>query len=199
MPSDDRQALLDRARRGDLAALGQLLQAYRPYIRVIARAVRQGFAPARLDDSDLIQDTLLLAHRAFPRFRGATVAEFAGWLRQLTIRTVGHAARAHLGTGKRDAGIEQPLADLDVIPVPDGISPEVSAAQHERAAQLAAAVEQLPEEMRRVLLGRLLEALPYSSLATRLGKSEGALRVIYTRALRRLREILGQPGSKSGD
>src|SRR5262249_169855 len=137
MPPVDRQALLDRARRDDLPALGELLQAYRPYIRVIARAARQGFAPARLDDSALIQDTLLLAHRAFGPFRGATVAEFAGWLRQLTLRTVGHAARAHLGTGKRDAGIEQPLADLDAIALPDGSSPEASAAQHERAAQLA--------------------------------------------------------------
>jgi RNA polymerase sigma-70 factor, ECF subfamily len=197
MPPDDRQAQLDRARRGDSAALGDLLQAYRPYIRVIARATRQGCAPARLDDSDLIQDTLLLAHRAFGRFRGTTVAEFAGWLRQLTLRTVGHAVRAHLGTGKRDAAVEQPLADFDALPVPDGSSPDGRAVRHERAARVAAAIEQLPEEMRQVVLGRLLEIQPYSELAARMNKSEGALRVTYTRALRRLREILDEPSGAS--
>ncbi|HLW65439.1 MAG TPA: sigma-70 family RNA polymerase sigma factor [Gemmataceae bacterium] len=191
MSPDDRQAQLDCARRGDSAALGDLLQAYRPYVRVIARAARQGCAPARLDDSDLIQDTLLLAHRAFGRFRGATIAEFAGWLRQLTLRTVGHALRAHLGTGKRDAGIEQPLGDADVLAVPDGSSPDGRAVQHERAAKIAVAIEELPDEMRQVILGRLLEGLPYVELAARLNKSEGALRVSYTRALRRLRELLG--------
>jgi RNA polymerase sigma-70 factor, ECF subfamily len=198
MPPEDRQAQLDRARGGDSAALGELFQAYRPYIRVIARAAREGCAPARLDDSDLIQDTLLLAHRAFGRFRGTTVAEFAGWLRQLTLRTVGHTVRAHLGTGKRDAALEQPLADFDALAVPDGSSPDGRAAQHERAAKIAAAIEQLPEEMQQVVLGRLLDGLPYSALAARLDKSEGALRVVYTRALRRLREILGESASASG-
>jgi RNA polymerase sigma-70 factor (ECF subfamily) len=197
MPSDDRQAQLERARRGDSAALGRLLDAYRPYIRVIARAARQGFAPARLDDSDLIQDTLLLASRGFAQFRGVTVAEFAGWLRQLTLRTVGHAARAHLGTGKRAAGREEPLVEPDALPLPDGSSPDGSAARHERAARLASALEQLPEEMRQVVLGRMLEGLPYEALATRLKKSDGAVRVIYTRALRRLRELLDEPVSGS--
>jgi RNA polymerase sigma-70 factor (ECF subfamily) len=197
MPSDDRQAQLDRARGGDSAALGEILQAYRPYIRVIARAARQGCAPARLDDSDLIQDTLLLAHRAFGRFRGTTVAEFAGWLRQLTLRTVGHAVRAHLGTGKRDAGMERPLADFDGLAVPDGSSPDSRAVRHERAAKIAAAMEQLPDDMRQVVLGRLVDGLPYSTLATQLGKSEGALRASYTRALRRLREFLGEQDNAS--
>jgi RNA polymerase sigma-70 factor (ECF subfamily) len=198
MPPDDRQAQLDRARGGDTAALGDLLQAYRPYVRVIARAARQGFAPGRLDDSDLIQDTLLLAHRAFGRFRGTTVAEFAGWLRQLTLRTVGHAARAHMGTDKRSVGMEQPLADMDALAIAEIQTPDAQAAHHERAAQIAAAIEQLPEEMRQVVLGRLLDGLAYATLASRLGKSEGALRVTYTRALCRLRELLAEPESSTG-
>jgi hypothetical protein len=69
----DRQAALDRARAGSTEALGELLGNLRPYVRLLVRTQRRGQLPARLDDSDLIQDALLEAHRSFAAFEGRTV------------------------------------------------------------------------------------------------------------------------------
>ena len=56
---------------------------------------------------------------------------------------------------------------------------------------MAEAVARLPEDMQAVILGRHVDDAPYAELAARLGRSEGAVRVLYTRALRRLRDELG--------
>jgi RNA polymerase sigma-70 factor (ECF subfamily) len=165
------------------------MREFRPYVRVLVQAARRGRTLAKQDDSDLIQDALLLAHRVFGRFRGTTVAEFAGWLRQLAIRTVGHAARAALAE-KRTLLREVDDVDLDALAIPNGSSPDDNAINHERAAQVAAALEQLPDDMRQVLLGRFLDRLSYDELARRLERTPGTLRVLYLRALRKLREIV---------
>ena len=65
MSADEQQAVLDRARAGDGDALGQLLDGCRSYIRLLVRSMRRGRVPGRLDDSDLIQDALVEAHRSF--------------------------------------------------------------------------------------------------------------------------------------
>lgn len=187
MDACERQAALDSARQGDAQALGRLLESYRSYVRVLVRACRAEPLQARLDDSDMIQDALLEAHRSFAGFRGATVAELAGWLRQVVIRTAGHALRRHLGTGKRDASREEPAGLADVA-ADSGSSPSARAIRHEQEERMAEALARLPDDMQQVLLGRHLDGLSYAVLAERLGRSEAAVRVLYTRALRRLRE-----------
>src|SRR5947208_10637360 len=102
MSDDEQQAALAQALRGDAAALGALLASLRPYVRILVRAVRQGRVPSRLDDSDLIQDALVEAHRNFAQFRGSTVAELIAWLRPVVLRSASHTLRGHV-TGKRDA------------------------------------------------------------------------------------------------
>lgn len=183
--------LLQAARRGDQAALGELLQQFRPYVRVLTEAAWRGQAPARQDDSDLMQDTMLTAHQAFARFRGETIAEFAGWLRTLALRTVGLARRAQVATGKRSISREQLLAELDQIASPADAGPDEQASRHEQAARVAAALEKLPDDMQQVLHGRSSEGLSYAELAVQMRRTEGALRVLYTRALRRLADELG--------
>lgn len=195
MPGDAQQLLLDAARGGDPAALGKLLDLFRPYVRILVQAGGQRDAPGRQDDSDLIQDTMLVAHQAFARFRGSVVAEFAGWLRTLTLRTVGHAQRSHVATGKRSISREQVLEDLDRVALPESAGPTEEARRHEQAAIVAAALDRLPADMRQVLHGRFYDGLAYAELAARMQRSEGALRVLYTRALRRLGEELQGSGA----
>jgi RNA polymerase sigma-70 factor (ECF subfamily) len=181
------QATLERALQGDCQALGELLDSYRPYLRVLARALRHGRIQARLDDSDLIQDALVEAHKTFGQFRGLTVAELTAWLRQIVVRTAGHLVRSHLAAAKRDAQREQRLDDLPAPP-DSGNSPSAQAIRHEQAARMADALARLPEDMQQVLLGRHMDGQSYAVLAERLQRSEAAVRVLYTRALRRLRE-----------
>jgi RNA polymerase sigma-70 factor (ECF subfamily) len=184
MNADQRLEALGRARQGDAEALGRLLESYRPYLRLLVQGACGGRLRARLDDSDLVQSALLEASRDIARFRGTTPAELTAWLRQIALRTVSHALREHLGTDGRDAGRERPLGEA-IDPAP---TPAEEATRADLAARLAAALARLPADMQAVLLGRHQEGLPYAELAGRLGRSEGAVRVLYTRALRRLRE-----------
>ena len=59
------ESLLVQARAGDGAALGRLLELYRNYLRLVARASIGQALRVRLDASDLVQETFLKAHREF--------------------------------------------------------------------------------------------------------------------------------------
>jgi RNA polymerase sigma-70 factor (ECF subfamily) len=78
----------------------------------------------------------------------------------------------------------------DLAELPDsGSSPSAVASRHEEAARMAEALAQLPEEMQQVLLARHVDDLPHVAIANQLGRTEGATRMLYLRALRRLREL----------
>jgi RNA polymerase sigma-70 factor (ECF subfamily) len=190
MGPGERLQALEGARRGDAQALGALLDSFRPYVRMIVRGLHDPRLRARLDESDFIQDALLEAHRSFASFRGTTVAELAAWLRQIAVRTAGRTVRGFAGTAKRDLDCERPGGDaLDGLAVSPAESPSDQAARHEEAASLAEALSRLPDDMQQVLLGRHLDGLSHAELARALGRSESAVRMLYLRALRRLREL----------
>src|SRR5436190_12766114 len=159
----ERQTAPDRAREGDVQALGDLLESYRPYLRAIARALRQRRLQARLDESDLVQDALLEVHRGFACFKGATVAEFVAWLRCVVIRAAGHALRSHLDTGKRAVAHERAADALDAL-ADSGSTPSAQAMRHEQAARIAEALARLPDEMQEVLLARFVDDLPHAAI-----------------------------------
>jgi RNA polymerase sigma-70 factor (ECF subfamily) len=64
--------LLTRARNGDSAALDRLFEMCRNYVGLVARAHVESRLQAKVDASDLVQQTLLEAYRDFGRFHGAT-------------------------------------------------------------------------------------------------------------------------------
>jgi RNA polymerase sigma-70 factor (ECF subfamily) len=193
MDTEQRMTALDEARAGNDEALGRLLESFTPYVRVIARALRSGRVQARLDDSDLIQSVFLEAHQHFATFRGTTMSELAAWLRQIAVRTTGRAFRDQARTGKRDPDREQPLDDVGPWLADPGTSPSQRAIKDEQAARIAEALTQLPEDMQHVLLGRHVDDLSHAQLAGRLGRTDAAVRMLYLRALQRLRQILAEP------
>jgi RNA polymerase sigma-70 factor (ECF subfamily) len=189
MNAGEQQAALERAKQGDTAALGELLDSFRPYVRLLVRGVQDRRLQARMDDSDLIQDAMMQVHRCFADFHGNTVAELVVWLRPLALRAAGHTVRDHRATGKRAISREQTVEEMGNVLIDSGSSPSAQAIRHEQTVRIAATLTRLPEDMQQVLLGRHMDDLPYAALAERLGRSEGAVRVLYTRALRRLREL----------
>ena len=66
--------LLERARRGDDSALGELLELYRQYLTLLTRARIGRKVQAKIGPSDVVQETLLKAQQAFVQFRGASDA-----------------------------------------------------------------------------------------------------------------------------
>jgi len=65
----DPEQLLGLARAGNVAALGQLLELYRAYLTLLARMEIGRRLQGKFDDSDIVQETFLEAHRDFPQFR----------------------------------------------------------------------------------------------------------------------------------
>ncbi|MBI3468872.1 MAG: sigma-70 family RNA polymerase sigma factor [Planctomycetes bacterium] len=194
MDARERQLALDHARQGDTQARSDLLESFRPYVRVIARAFRVNRVQARIDESDLIQDALLEAHQSFADFRGTTVGEFTAWLRQIVLHTAGRTIRDHLATGKRAVGREQPVGSDAFAGLTAGSSssPSAQAIRHEEADRMAEGLARLPDEMREVLLARHMDGLGHAAIAKRMGKTEAAVRMLYTRAVRRLRELCAE-------
>ena len=83
--------LLKRARAGDQAALGELLEKYRGHLRHLAENLLDDRAAGRLDASDLVQQTCLSVHKQIADFDGQDAAQFAAWLRQIHERNVRNA------------------------------------------------------------------------------------------------------------
>ena len=92
------------ARRGDGAARERLFAACRSYVALIARANVEKWMQAKVDASDLVQQTLLDAHRDFDQFAGQTEGEWLAWLRQILAHNTGDAIR-HFGTAEKRAAI----------------------------------------------------------------------------------------------
>jgi RNA polymerase sigma-70 factor (ECF subfamily) len=190
--------LLDALRRGDTAGQGELLQRYRPWLHLLARLQLERRFQGKFDASDLVQQTLLEAVRALPQFRGGTEAEFTAWLRQILAHVLAHAIRRYHGTQQRDLGrevsLEQELAQSsqrlgDMLAAP-GSSPSQQAARHEQEVLLAEVLARLPADYRDVIILRNLEGLSHEEVAQRMQRTTGAVRMLWVRALARLRQEL---------
>jgi RNA polymerase sigma-70 factor (ECF subfamily) len=191
--------LLQALRAGDAAAPGAILQRYQSWLRILARLQLDRRFQRKLDASDVVQLTMLEACRAFPQFRGSTGAELTAWLRQVLARVLAHETRRYQGTQQRDLGrevsLEQALAEssqrLGEMLAAPGSSPSQQAARHEQEVLLAEVLGRLPDDYREVILLRNLEGLSHDETARRMQRSPGAVRMLWVRALARLRQELG--------
>ena len=103
--------LLRRAQDGDEEAWGRLLEHYRPYLRFIAQRRMDPKLQARVDASDVVQQTYLEAQRDLAGFRGEVEQELIAWLRRILEHNVSECVERHLTTKKRSAKREQSMDD----------------------------------------------------------------------------------------
>jgi RNA polymerase sigma-70 factor (ECF subfamily) len=193
--------VLGAARAGDPDAADRLFSRVRPWLQILARTQLGRHLQAKTDPSDVVQVALLEAVRALDQFRGGTEAEFLAWLRQVLASAIRHEARRYGGTAARDVAREESLdrqleessARLGAGLVADGSSPSAGAERVEARLALAALLARLPEEYRDVIVLRNLEGLSHEEVAERMGRSVGAVRMLWVRALARLRALSTEP------
>ncbi len=171
-------ALIAAWQDGDEQAAAELV---RRHARALARFLAGAGAP-EADVEDLVQEALIRAFRAVDRFRGQ--CQFRTWL--LTIG--GNVLKDH---GRRAARHKVvPLDEsLDGLAAKDG-DPHERAEAGEAEARLAAGVRELPRLQREVFLLRAQQGLEYDEIAAALDTTEGAARVHYHHAVKRLKEML---------
>jgi RNA polymerase sigma-70 factor (ECF subfamily) len=194
----DPDQLLQRAREGDVPALGPLLERYRAYLVVLARVQIGRRLQGKVDAADLVQEAFLGAYRDFLQFRGTTSQEFLAWLRQILASLLANLVRHYQGTQRRDVRLERQLAveleqssqALDRGLVAPQSSPSAQAARREQSVLLAEALGRLPEDLRDLLILRHLEGLTFPEVAERLGRTVDSVKKQWPRALASLRRLL---------
>jgi RNA polymerase sigma-70 factor (ECF subfamily) len=196
-PGTEIYRLLADARRGEDAALGELLELYRNYLHLLARVGIDRRLRGKMSASDVVQETFLQARRAFKQFEGGTEQELIGWLRQILISRLAMLVR-HYRTQRRNIDLERGLkADLEhstatlgeALASP-GPSPSQSAARREQAVLLADALAQLRPNYREVVVLRHLEGMSFPEIAERMGRTVPSVKSLWTRALAWLRQLL---------
>jgi RNA polymerase sigma-70 factor (ECF subfamily) len=170
---------------------------FRDYLILLARMQLGQQGRGKLDPSDVVQKTLLDAHRSLDKFQGTNEAEFAAWLRRLLacnlvdeFRALGRARRDVSRERSLDADLEQSSAQLGAWLVAEQSSPSECAERHERAVRLAAALATLPEAQREALVQRHCQGRSLSEISEHLGRSTAAVAGLLKRGSRELRELL---------
>ena len=194
--------LIERCRHGDGPAREELFARYRNYLHLLAQGQMGRHLRGKCDASDLVQQTLLEAHRDFDAFHGRQEPELLGWLRRILAHNLFNAAR-HFAARQRDAarevsldqlrqGLDQSSLSLGRCLAAGTPSPSEAAACDESAVRLADTLTRLPEDYREVLALRVFEGLPAEEVARRMGRTAGAVRMLQMRALAALRDELSR-------
>jgi len=191
--------LIERARHEEPGALDRLLDSYRNYLRLLARTGLDASLQGKADPSDLVQDALLKASLRFGQFRGSNDAELAGWLRQILARCLADFIRRYR-TGIRHAGREQSLDELlnrsseamERILATEGSSPSDSAQRRDLGVVLSDVLAELSDDHREVIVLHHLEGLNWDQVGRHMGRSAGAVRMLWTRALKQLRPLIDE-------
>jgi RNA polymerase sigma-70 factor (ECF subfamily) len=171
------------------------LERFRSYLLLLARVRLDPMVRAKVGASDIVQQTLLEAHRDRDQFRGQTVGEQAAWLRQILARNLANVLR-DLRRDKRDVAREQPLpaaldesaARLEAWLAAMQSSPSQQAERHERAVRLAEALAALPDNQREAVVLRHWHGCSLAEIGERLGCTTAAATGLLHRGLRKLRQ-----------
>jgi RNA polymerase sigma-70 factor (ECF subfamily) len=190
--------LLERAGGGDLAARQLLLSRHRDrLLRMVALRLDRRLA-ARVDPSDIVQESLADAHRHFAEYLRDRPLPFYAWLRQFAWERVAKLYERHVKAQRRSVTREEapPLpggsvAQLAQRLISSATSPSRRLIREEQRDRVRAALGLLKPGDREMLVLRYLEGLSNSEAAAVLGMSEGAVGMRHLRALERLRSLLG--------
>jgi RNA polymerase sigma-70 factor (ECF subfamily) len=176
-------------------------QTYRSYLYLLARSHIGTRHQAKIDPSDIVQQTLLDAHQKQAQFRGGTEAEWMAWLKQILANNLADAVRG-LARAKRDVSRERSLDEQlgDSFTRVDGwlaaaqSSPSQQAVRSEELIRLADALTAMPEAQREAIVLHHLQGLALADVAAQLNKSPAAVAGLLHRGLKRLRELLSAGG-----
>lgn len=191
--------LVRLAQKGSKPALNRLLERYSARARAIVR-VRMGQVLRRRHDSqDLVQETLMTAFQNFDQYQVHTEAGFINWISKIAENRILSMSR-DVTREKRDPRQETPLDRPDVSnkgrSVASMIESEITAPlarliESEQSGQVERAIETLPNPFRELIILRHFAGMSWPEIAREAGRaSPAAARVMYTKAMERLKEQL---------
>jgi RNA polymerase sigma-70 factor (ECF subfamily) len=170
---------------------------FRSYLRLLARMQLPPRLAPKADTSDVVQQTLIQAYHGLAGFRGTTEQEMAGWLRRILANNLAHLVR-DFGREKRDANREFSLAQvvdessarLEAWLAAEQSSPSEKAERNETIAELATALEALPDEQREAVELHYCHGWTLAEIATHLDRTPPSVAGLVHRGVVRLRGLL---------
>ena len=200
MVNDDageREADLERRLRGgEDAAIGPLFESFRDRLRRMVQFRIDPRLVGRIDPEDVLQETFLEAEKRLSAYRGDD-KPFVVWIRLIAQQTMVDLHRKHLGAKMRTAGREVRAPEsgtLSGLFVGHITSPSHAMMREEARMKIEAALQEMDEIDREVLMLRHFEDLSNKEAALVLGIQENAASNRYVRALGRLKGYLGGLG-----
>jgi RNA polymerase sigma-70 factor (ECF subfamily) len=194
--------LLRETAQGSRRATDELFHRLGPYLMMCARTQLDSELRAKVRESDLVQKSLMEAHRELPRFEGSSVVDLVVWLEKILKSNVADERR-RLEASKKH-GVE-PEFSLD-----DSQSKESHTARQKlyelpnfsdssilRDQKLDEAISRLPLEYQEVILLHHREKMTFPQIGKLTQKSADAARMLWGRAVKRLQMELDKPGNES--
>lgn len=170
---DPDELLVRRAQRGERFAFDKLVERHEQRLYTLAARV----LGSRDDAADAVQDALVRAWLALPRFRGD--ARFSTWLYRITVNAA-HDARAK----RREPPAEEP---------PDPVDPRDRFAEQELSGELQRALNALDESYRVAVVLYDVLGCSYAEIAELTEVPEGTVKSRIFRGRSELAERLGTP------
>ena len=170
---------------------------FRAYLQLLANMHMDQRLRAKMDPSDIVQQTLLQAHQAIDGFRGEDDAQKAAWLRQILARNITHAAR-DLHRAKRDIRREQSFQQavdassirLEALLASVQSSPSQKVMRNEQVERMQAALQELPAAQRQAVQLHYFGQMKLAEIADQMGRSRAAVAGLLKRGLKGLRAAL---------
>lgn len=206
--TQDTEILLEQARTGDEGAVNDLLERHRDSVRRLIDLRMDRVLKRRVDASDIVQDVMIEAHRRLEVYLENPVMPFHLWLRQMAKDRLIDAHRRHRGAARRSIDREQPLVSaassgstVDLLGQlhDGGLTPAAEATWRELQHRFEQACEQLEPVDQEIVFMRHFEHLTNQEAAVSLELSPQAASMRYLRAMRRLRELLGNSEESSAE
>ena len=177
----DTYDLLQQALAGDAAARGQLLEQVRPRLVMWVTGQLSAELRGQVEPEDVAQEILLALHKALEGFKGPDKRAFHAWLFTIARNRIRDLADRTRALKRR-------------LPPPKSFeeaSPSSAESRREDVAAMMAALSELEEPHRGVILLLRIEERSAEELAQLWNVSENAVRIRYCRALKALRQKLG--------
>ena len=191
---DEEARLLRLASAGDRDAMGRLYDLCRGRLELLVLFRLGPRMRRRLDPNDVVQEAFIKAMRLQPGCRWESIRAFLGWLRPIIDYAIKDLIRRNQSALRYVEGVEDGSA---WEPADTGmVSPDRADGRNRRFDRLAAAIEALTPDRRKVVLYSL-QGIPAKEIGKRMGRTESAVGVLLHRAMRQLRRIMSDTVSLS--
>jgi RNA polymerase sigma-70 factor (ECF subfamily) len=202
--SSETRNLLQQVRAGDRQAFEELFTRHLAEVRQFVEARMDAKVRARLDPSDIVQETQMEVFRRLGDYLDRQPMPFRIWLRKTAYERLLMARRQHLDAQQRAVCREAPRANrssqlLANRLVSPGTTPSQKLQRAELVRRVRRALEQMADADREILLMRNFDELSYEEVGFILEIEPAAARKRHGRALLRLHKLLAETGFRRSE